>query len=229
MIYPLVAHSAAAAQSLLAHSVSQQRSVHRHALYTLSFHSLISYYPVLLFVACLGLCQKTMANKRKANKNPRNSSKPTTSSGDDMGGPPKKHAEREKPYGNASKSSSSGGATERSTLRSVPRLDGTREGEVAAVDYSQPNDLKNISEFLGIGGWYKARGVSSLTFFLHSQGLTYAPAEPSHFAPSTSQALQLVRSRVRPHSQHLQCRSVPQHHCPPVRRRFSLFPIPMHC
>lgn len=92
------------------------------------------------------------------------SSKLKTSSGITMGGPPKKHVVREKPYGNSAKSSSSGDATERSSLQSIPRLDGNRDPTVAAVDYSQPNDLKNISEFLGLAGWYKARGVSFLTF-----------------------------------------------------------------
>lgn len=32
---------------------------------------------------------------------------------------------------------------------------------VGVMDYTKPNDLKNLSEFLGMSGWYTARGVST--------------------------------------------------------------------
>ena len=83
-----------------------------------------------------------------------------------MGGPSKRRAQGEKT------SSSSGGssrdATERSAPRSIPRLDGNRDPVPTnkgplAVDYSRPQDLKNISEALGYAGWCVARGVSTNT------------------------------------------------------------------
>jgi eukaryotic translation initiation factor 2C len=79
-----------------------------------------------------------------------------------MGGPAKNRLQKEKQSAGSSNESSQG-----PTNRSVPRFDGNRdptlgfrrEGE-SAVEYSKESDLKNISEFLGLGGWYAARGVS---------------------------------------------------------------------
>jgi eukaryotic translation initiation factor 2C len=85
-----------------------------------------------------------------------------------MAGPKKdRAADKRMPQGPAStdtaeSSRESGGiASQRSTPHSIPPLDGVRDpkGGLTPVDYSRPNDLKNISEFLGIGGWYAARGV----------------------------------------------------------------------
>jgi hypothetical protein len=77
-----------------------------------------------------------------------------------MGAPAKKRAQAEKvSAGSPSQPSSDG-----STPKSIPRLDGNRDPGILAgrapVDYSRPNDLKNISDFLGLAGWYAARGVS---------------------------------------------------------------------
>lgn len=86
-----------------------------------------------------------------------------------MAGPAKKRAQAEKNNSASSEQRSSGGsggrdATPRSTPKSIPRLDGTRERIIpegkAPADYSKITDLKNISEFLGLAGWYTARGVS---------------------------------------------------------------------
>jgi eukaryotic translation initiation factor 2C len=81
-----------------------------------------------------------------------------------MAGPAKKHAKAEKkPQGSSNGSSSaSRDPTQRSEPKSVPRLDGNRDPSMNGVlDYTRPTDLKNISEFLGLAGWYAARGVSS--------------------------------------------------------------------
>jgi len=81
-----------------------------------------------------------------------------------MAGPAKKRAQAEKkPEGSSNGSSSaSRDPTQRSVPKSIPRLDGNRDPGVGGVlDYTKPTDLKNISEFLGLAGWYQARGVSA--------------------------------------------------------------------
>lgn len=84
-----------------------------------------------------------------------------------MGGPAKRRAEAEKATSSSGGSSGrSHDATERSTPKSIPRLDGNRDPIVTnighnAIDYSRPQDLKNISEALGYAGWCVARGVST--------------------------------------------------------------------
>jgi eukaryotic translation initiation factor 2C len=79
-----------------------------------------------------------------------------------MAGPAKKRAVAEKSNGssNGSSSAASRDPTQRSE-KSIPHFDGNRDPNVqCAVDYSDPRDLKNISDFLGLAGWYTARGVS---------------------------------------------------------------------
>jgi len=81
-----------------------------------------------------------------------------------MGGPPaKRNAQAEKkPQGSSQGSSSeSRDPTQRSAQRSIPKLDGNRDPAVGVIDYTRPGDLKNLSEFLGLAGWYAARGVST--------------------------------------------------------------------
>ncbi|KAH9879904.1 hypothetical protein J1614_001928 [Plenodomus biglobosus] len=83
-----------------------------------------------------------------------------------MAGPTKRRAQAEKdPEQGSSKESSSESRdpTQRSAPKNIPRLDGNRDPgiKVPAIDYTKPSDLKNISEFLGLAGWYTARGVSS--------------------------------------------------------------------
>lgn len=89
-----------------------------------------------------------------------------------MGGPNKRRALAEK-KGTSSSGDSSGrsrDATELSVPKSIPRLDGNRDpatagfGKAPAVEYSRPQDLKNISEALGYAGWCVARGVSTKAF-----------------------------------------------------------------
>jgi hypothetical protein len=80
-----------------------------------------------------------------------------------MAGAPKNRAQAEKPPQGSSQGSSSASRdpTQRS-LKSIPRLDGNRDpGPLAPIEYTVPTDLKNISEFLGLAGWYAARGVST--------------------------------------------------------------------
>jgi hypothetical protein len=86
-----------------------------------------------------------------------------------MAGPPnpaKKRAEAAKKSNGSSNGSSSASQdpTQRSSPKSIPRLDGNRDPTLGGVlDYTRPTDLKNISDFLGLAGWYTARGVSTNT------------------------------------------------------------------
>lgn len=93
-----------------------------------------------------------------------------------MAGPAKKRAQAEKTTSSSSDTQQSSredaGRTQRSTPKSIPRLDGNKDPAVshadpnrAPIDYSRANDLKNISDFLGMAGWYVARGVRP-NFFL---------------------------------------------------------------
>ncbi|KAF1920317.1 ribonuclease H-like domain-containing protein [Ampelomyces quisqualis] len=80
-----------------------------------------------------------------------------------MGAPAKKRAQAEKKAQGSSNDSSSASRdpTQRSIPKSIPRLDGNRDPSLAApIEYTRPVDLKNISEFLGAGGWYAARGIT---------------------------------------------------------------------
>ncbi|EOA89671.1 uncharacterized protein SETTUDRAFT_159260 [Exserohilum turcica Et28A] len=79
-----------------------------------------------------------------------------------MGGPPNKRAQAEKQSnGSSNGSSESRNATQQSAPKSIPRLDGNRDpGMRKPVEYMATNDLKNLSEFLGLEGWYKARGIT---------------------------------------------------------------------
>ena len=102
-----------------------------------------------------------------------------------MAGPAKKRAQADKqPNGSSNGSSSeSRDPTQRSVPKPIPRLDGNRDPSIkAVVDYANPNDLKNISDFLGLGGWYAARGVSTNTIFfsacaciMHTSVQTHLP------------------------------------------------------
>ncbi|KAI2476034.1 Piwi multi-domain protein [Pyrenophora tritici-repentis] len=80
-----------------------------------------------------------------------------------MAGPPKPRMQAEKqPNSSSDGSSSASRNPQRSMTKSIPRLDGNRDPSTKiAIDYTQPNDLKNLSEFLGMAGWYAARGVST--------------------------------------------------------------------
>ncbi|KAF2789751.1 Piwi-domain-containing protein [Melanomma pulvis-pyrius CBS 109.77] len=88
-----------------------------------------------------------------------------------MAGPAKKRAHAEKKTSGPSDAQQSSredaGRTQRSTPKSIPRLDGNKDPAVshadpnrAPIDYSRANDLKNISDFLGMAGWYVARGYT---------------------------------------------------------------------
>ncbi|KAF2871011.1 eukaryotic translation initiation factor 2C 2 [Massariosphaeria phaeospora] len=91
-----------------------------------------------------------------------------------MAGASKRRAQAEKQAAASSASQDSSSAaqdTQRSTPKSIPRLDGNKDpmpgpvkvankNRAAPVDYFKPNDLKNISDFLGLAGWYTARGYT---------------------------------------------------------------------
>lgn len=71
-------------------------------------------------------------------------------------------------------SSSGGSSSGRSAPASIPRLDGNRDPAVTresgtAMGNCNEKDVKNVSEYLGLTGWYKARGVSINRAFHHSQ------------------------------------------------------------
>jgi hypothetical protein len=92
-----------------------------------------------------------------------------------MAGPAKKRAQAEKKSsGSSDTQSSSNDRTQRSSPKAIAPLDGNMDpdapravtqvaGRVPA-DYTNAKDLKNISDFLGMAGWYTARGVSLLLF-----------------------------------------------------------------
>ena len=101
-----------------------------------------------------------------------------------MAGPAKNRARNEKPPASSSGDSSSASRdpTQRSIPKSIPRLDGNRDPAATRIptEYSKPTDLKNISEALGLGGWYAARGVSTTSFIpLYAASFPY-PARTTH-------------------------------------------------
>lgn len=89
-----------------------------------------------------------------------------------MAGPAKKRVQAESQATGSSENQSAN-----SGRQSIPRNDGGRDRPEAssgqrrivpvgqaAIERSDPRDLKNISEFLGLVGWYAARGVSDFSF-----------------------------------------------------------------
>ncbi|KAF2031818.1 Piwi-domain-containing protein [Setomelanomma holmii] len=82
-----------------------------------------------------------------------------------MAGPSKNkaraQAEKKSEGSSNGSSSASRDPTQRSNPKSIPRLDGNRDPAIQApIDYIKPTSLKNISEFLGLAGWYAARGMT---------------------------------------------------------------------
>jgi eukaryotic translation initiation factor 2C len=64
----------------------------------------------------------------------------------------------------AARSSDNSWSSRDPTQRSINKFDGNKDphGHGAGVmEYTRPNDLKNLSEFLGMAGWAAARGVSA--------------------------------------------------------------------
>ncbi|KAH3910556.1 hypothetical protein HBI56_202860 [Parastagonospora nodorum] len=79
-----------------------------------------------------------------------------------MGGPTLRRRAQAENQGFSSDGSSSASRdpTQRSEPKSINKLDGNRDPSANGVlDYTRPTDLKNISEFLGLAGWYTARGI----------------------------------------------------------------------
>ncbi|UPX19247.1 Protein argonaute [Ascochyta rabiei] len=85
-----------------------------------------------------------------------------------MAGPAKSRAQKEKQQQKQQQqqtrsSNDSSSASRDPTQRSINKLDGNKDPQghgQGVLDYTKPNDLKNLSEFLGISGWYTARGHS---------------------------------------------------------------------
>ena len=95
-----------------------------------------------------------------------------------MAGPAKKRAQAEKKSsGSSDAQSSSNDRTQRSSPKAIAPLDGNMDPDAPRAvtqvtgriptDYTNARDLKNISDFLGMAGWYTARGVSFLLFAPH--------------------------------------------------------------
>lgn len=139
-----------------------------------------------------------------------------------MGGPPNKRAQAEKQSnGSSNGSSESRNATQQSAPKSIPRLDGNRDpGMRKPVEYMATNDLKNLSEFLGLEGWYKARGVRIICSLLCII-LTMDSDHCSTQAAPASPELQSARQSCRHCSQHVQRHQVSKHCRPPVRCKSS--------
>lgn len=81
-----------------------------------------------------------------------------------MAGPAKRRGQIDNRSSGSSHESSS-----RSAANSIPRFDGNRDPTAnlkRAIDYTVPNDLKNLSELLGMSGWDAVRGVSAMAFLL---------------------------------------------------------------
>lgn len=86
-----------------------------------------------------------------------------------MAGPAKQRAKKERDQKRQQQqqtdsSNDSSSASRDPTQRSINKFDGNKDPlghGSCAVDHSRPNDMKNLSEFLGISGWYTARGVSA--------------------------------------------------------------------
>jgi hypothetical protein len=108
-----------------------------------------------------------------------------------MGRPAKRraHTEQQAASSSGDSSSASRDPTQRSEPKSIPRLDGNRDPVAGRIpiDYSKPTDLKNISEALGLGGWYAARGVSANSLLLFRVSLlsvrclvSCTPGHPLH-------------------------------------------------
>jgi eukaryotic translation initiation factor 2C len=99
-----------------------------------------------------------------------------------MAGPSKRRAREQKP--GASTSGDSSTASHGKTASSIPRVDGNRDPGAESdrripIDYSAPNSLKNISEALGLAGWYTARGVSANISY-HFPYIPALPFPPEH-------------------------------------------------
>lgn len=87
-----------------------------------------------------------------------------------MAGPAKKRAQGEKQAPGAVSSDTQPSSGDRSTPKSIPRMDGNRDPGIpegkAPMEYSNEKDLKNIGSALGLAGWCVANGVSAEYFVL---------------------------------------------------------------
>lgn len=84
-----------------------------------------------------------------------------------MAGPAKSRSNAQKQQQQqAARSSDNSSSSRGPTQRSINKFDGNKDPHghgTGVMDYTRPNDLKNLSEFLGMSGWYTARGVSANT------------------------------------------------------------------
>lgn len=82
-----------------------------------------------------------------------------------MAGPAKQRSQHQKQKQQQTARSVDNSSSSRDpTQRSINKFDGNKDPHghgQGVLDYTRPNDLKNLSEFLGMSGWYTARGVSS--------------------------------------------------------------------
>jgi len=85
-----------------------------------------------------------------------------------MAGPAKNRTQQQKQQQQQAARSSDNSSSSRHqpTQRSINKFDGNKDpighgASLKPIDYTRPNDLKNLSEFLGMAGWAAARGVST--------------------------------------------------------------------
>lgn len=79
-----------------------------------------------------------------------------------MAGPSKQRAHKKQEQEQA-RSSDNSSASRNNTQRSINKFDGNKDPTghgKGVLDYTRPQDLKNLAEFLGLGGHEAARGVS---------------------------------------------------------------------
>ncbi len=95
-----------------------------------------------------------------------------------MAGPAKHRAQKEKQQQQQqARSSDNSSASHGPTQRSINKFDGNKDPHghgQGVTDYTRPNDLKNLSEFLGMSGWCAARGVSTNTPLSHTFNISFA-------------------------------------------------------
>ena len=137
-----------------------------------------------------------------------------------MAGPAKQRAQKEKQQQQATRSSNDSSASRDPTQRSINKYDGNKDphGHGAGVlEYTRLNDLKNLSEFLGMAGWYTARGVSanalsqSIYAYIHTIQTLRSRVPASHRVDAW---LKYPPQRPFPSVFHIQHTSVPPRKIP---------------
>lgn len=95
-----------------------------------------------------------------------------------MAGPAKqKQHKQEKQEQKQARSSDDSSSSRNNTQRSINKYDGNKDPAghgKGVLDYTRPQDLKNLSDFLGFAGYEVARGVSTNALFQSAHASTQA-------------------------------------------------------